>query len=189
MGFCPDLPLNKPLCKGNGLEWKPGPKGKGFSFLPFNRYPLPWTALQGTIDQVCAPAATESYVKQVMGGKIVMLPKVGHGFSVTRNWMPQFKEAFMNLVSRYNTSAAPTSYSPSLTDLPLVEVVRQGAVSDTMAVIASGDGGWAGIDRDIAGVLSRKGFDVVGLNSLQYFGLAVRRNKHPVIWNASSAIT
>ena len=38
-----------------------------------------------------------------------------------------------------------------------------------MAIIISGDGGWAGIDRDIAGALSRKGLDVVGLNSLQYF--------------------
>ena len=70
MGFCPDLPLNKPLCKGYGLEWKPGPKGKGVYFLPFNHHPLPWIALQGTIDQVCDPASTESYVKQVMGGSI-----------------------------------------------------------------------------------------------------------------------
>jgi type IV secretory pathway VirJ component len=169
MGFCPDLPLNKPLCKGYGLEWKPGPKGKGAYFLPFNRHPLPWIALQGTIDQVCDPASTESYVKQVMGGNIVMLPKVGHGFSVTRNWLPQFKEAFLNLVSRYKSSVTAPPSAPSLTDLPLVEVAREGPGSDTLAVIISGDGGWAGIDRDIAGALSRKGLDVVGLNSLQYF--------------------
>jgi type IV secretory pathway VirJ component len=169
MGFCPDLPLNKPLCKGYGLEWKSGPKGKDLYFLPFNGHPLPWIALQGTIDQVCDPASTESYVKQVMGGKIVILPKVGHGFSVPKNWMPQFKKAFLNLVSKYGTSATSTSISPSLNDLPLVEVARQGTGSDTLAVIISGDGGWAGIDRDIAGALSRKGLDVVGLNSLQYF--------------------
>jgi type IV secretory pathway VirJ component len=169
MGFCPDLPLNKPLCKGYGLEWKPGPKGKGLYFLPFNRHPLPWIALQGTIDQVCNPASTESYVKQVVGGKIVMLPKVGHGFSVTKNWVPQFKDAFLDLVSRYNTSATATPSSSSLTDLPIVEIARQGTGSESFAVIISGDGGWAGIDRDIAGALSRKGMDVVGLNSLQYF--------------------
>jgi type IV secretory pathway VirJ component len=169
MGFCPDLPLSKPLCKGNGLEWKSGPKGKGYYFLPFKRHPLPWTVLQGTIDQVCAPASTDSYVKQVMGGKIVMLPKVGHGFSVTKNWMPQFKNAFLDLISRYNTSSTSTAASPSLADLPIVEVDRRGTGTDTLAVIISGDGGWAGIDRDIAGALSRRGLDVVGLNSLQYF--------------------
>jgi type IV secretory pathway VirJ component len=169
MGFCPDLPLIKPLCKGYGLEYKPGPKGKGIYFLPFNGHPLPWIALQGTIDQVCDPASTESYVKQVMGGSIVILPKVGHGFSVPKNWMPQFKEAFLNLLSRNNMSSTSISSSPSLTDLPLVDVARQGTGSDTFALIISGDGGWAGIDRDIAGALSRKGMDVVGLNSLQYF--------------------
>jgi len=169
MGFCPDLPLNKPLCKDYGLEWKPGPKGKGFSFLPFDHHPLPWTALQGTIDQVCDPVSTESYVKKVMGGNIVMLPKVGHGFSVTRNWMPQFKDAFLNLVSRYKSSISSDSISLPLNDLPLVEVARKGTGSDTLAMIISGDGGWTGIDRDIAGALSLKGLDVVGLNSLQYF--------------------
>jgi Type IV secretory pathway, VirJ component len=38
-----------------------------------------------------------------------------------------------------------------------------------LAVIISGDGGWAGIDRDIANTLAHKGIPVVGLNSLQYF--------------------
>jgi type IV secretory pathway VirJ component len=50
-----------------------------------------------------------------------------------------------------------------------VEVARKGTGSDTLAMIISGDGGWTGIDRDIAGALSLKGLDVVGLNSLQYF--------------------
>lgn len=169
MGFCPDLPLNKPLCKGYGLEWTTGPQGKGVTILPFNHHPLPWTALQGTIDQVCNPVSTASYVKQVMGGNIVMLPKVGHGFSVTKNWLPQFKEAFLTLVDRYKTTATAASSAPSLTDLPLVEVHQEGIRSDMLAVIVSGDGGWAGIDRDMAGALSRKGLDVIGWNSLQYF--------------------
>ncbi len=38
-----------------------------------------------------------------------------------------------------------------------------------MAVVLSGDGGWAGIDREIADYLSQKGIPVVGLNSLRYF--------------------
>ena len=38
-----------------------------------------------------------------------------------------------------------------------------------MAVIISGDGGWAGIDRQIGEFLAHKGIPVVGLNSLAYF--------------------
>jgi len=97
LGFCPDLPLTKPLCRGNGLTWEPGPKGKGYSFLPAATLREPWIAFQGTIDQVCDPAVTEAYVRQVPRGEIVLLPKVGHGYSVPRNWMPQFREAFARL--------------------------------------------------------------------------------------------
>ncbi len=100
LGFCPDLLLTKPLCKGHGLDWKIGPKGKGYIFLPATKLQDPWIALQGTIDQVCDPASTEDYVKQVKGGEIVILPKVGHGFSVPKNWMPQFKKAFLRIVEK-----------------------------------------------------------------------------------------
>ena len=167
LGFCPDLPLTRPLCRGNGLAWQPGPKGKGYSFQPATNLQPPWIAFQGTIDQVCPAAATEAYVKQVKNGEIVLLPKVGHGFSVQRNWMPQFKETFTRLVAR-KKAEKPTSVA-ALADLPIVEVNASGSVSDLMAVMVSGDGGWAGIDREVADVLAGKGVPVVGLNSLAYF--------------------
>ncbi len=167
LGFCPDLELKKPLCKGYGLEWETLPRGKGYNFLPAKNLQAPWVALQGDIDQVCDPALTESYVKKVGGGEIVLLPKVGHGFSVPRNWMPQFKEVFARLDAR--DAGVGNVKNQDLKDLPLVEVPARAGTNDTFAVIISGDGGWAGIDRDLAGVISKKGIPVVGLNSLQYF--------------------
>jgi len=47
LGFCPDLALSKPFCKGRGLAFVPGPKGKGVVFLPAARLEPPWIALQG----------------------------------------------------------------------------------------------------------------------------------------------
>jgi type IV secretory pathway VirJ component len=44
--------------------------------------------------------------------------------------------------------------------------------SDAFAVIMSGDGGWAGLDQDIAAALSAKGIPVVGLDSLRYYWTA-----------------
>ena len=167
LGFCPDLPLTKPLCRGNGLAWRPGPKGRGYSFRPATNLQEPWIVLQGAIDQVCPGAATELYVKEVSNGEIVILPKVGHGFSVQRNWMPQFKEAFSRLVGQEKAKEpAPVA---NLTDLPLVVATASGPPSELMAVLITGDGGWAGIDRQIAGVLADKGIPVVALNSLAYF--------------------
>jgi type IV secretory pathway VirJ component len=47
LGFCPDLPLDKPFCKGSGLTMEPGPRGKGINFLPSSHLNDPWIALQG----------------------------------------------------------------------------------------------------------------------------------------------
>jgi virulence protein VirJ len=100
MGFCPDLPLHRPFCAGRGLTWGPGPHGKGVSFLPTKSLQDPWIAFQGDIDQVCFPRDVEQYVRQVKGGELMLLHKVGHGFSVPAHWEPQFKKAFQRLTGR-----------------------------------------------------------------------------------------
>jgi len=165
LGFCPDLPLSHPLCKGEGLEWEAGPKGKGVSFLPAPKLQTPWRAMQGTIDQVCDPASTEAFVAKTGQAKVFMLPKVGHGYSVPRNWLPQFKEAFAEVVKQAEPMAAVAT---PIADLPVHEVLAKGE-GKTMAVIYTGDGGWAGLDQELAAALAEKGVAVVGLDSLQYF--------------------
>lgn len=166
LGFCPDLPLNKPLCRGYGLEWTRGPKGLGVALFPAKHLQQPWIALQGTIDQVCQADATKAYVAQVPKGEVIMLPKVGHGFSVRARWMPQLREA----VSRITAGGQPVEHAtePSLADLPLIELPTEGS-GNVLAVIVSGDGGWASLDRDVGNDLVRRGVPVVGLNSLRYF--------------------
>ncbi len=167
LGFCPDLDLPKPLCKGSGLEWRTGTKPGQFIFLPSSTLEVPWVALQGLEDQVCAPAATQDFVRQTRRAEIVMLPKVGHGFMVQQSWMPQFKEVFDRI-----TSAPPVENQAavkSLEDLPLVEVPAHEAERDILGVLITGDGGWAVADRGISRELAAAGISVVGLNSLKYF--------------------
>jgi len=169
MGFCPDLPLKKPFCKGYGLEWGPGPKGKGYSFLPARGLKNPWIAFQGLVDKVCDPGSTEVFVKQVNNAEIVKLEKVGHGFGAQKNWMPQFKNTSLDLFKKIK---AETSYEPipaEVSDLPLVEISPQQWKVDFLTVIISGDGGWAAIDRSIGEFLAQEGIGVVGVNALKYF--------------------
>jgi len=107
LGFCPDLIIHKPFCEGAGLtadkQTKP-PYGIVFNTVP--KVSAPWIVLQGDIDQVCNPAATESFVKQVKGGRVVMLPKVGHGYSVPKNWMPQYRQGLLDLLAPLPGAAA-----------------------------------------------------------------------------------
>jgi len=177
MGFCPDLPLVHNFCPGHGIASDPGPKGKGIVFRPATTLEQPWVAFQGTVDQVCFKDDVVKYTAKVKGSRTVLLPDVGHGFSRTNKWAPQFKEAFQSIVqdrgvgkpAASSPSAPGPKGSPAVNDLPLVEVPAKTQGGHAMAVILSGDGGWAGIDRDVAGALSAKGIPVVGWNSLQYF--------------------
>jgi len=65
--------------------------------------------------------------------------------------------------------AAPPDPPPEVSDLPLIEVPSHGTPSDTLAVLYSGDGGWTGLDKDVAAVLVDHGTGVVGVSSLRYF--------------------
>ncbi len=169
MGFCPDLPLTKPFCRGNGLEWGPGPKGKGYSFLPCSTLTEPWIAFQGVVDQVCDAKEVEAYVKQVKMGKLVLLDKVGHGFSVQRNWLPQLRQEMISIAGQQTQIAPPEPTAAEVKDLPLVELQVKNPDNDILAVIITGDGGWASIDRQMGEYLCSQGISVVGLNSLKYF--------------------
>jgi type IV secretory pathway VirJ component len=98
IGFCPDLDLRKPLCAGSGIEATPrrssGGVLKGVDLLPAKVLRGRWIALQGELDQVCPAPLTQKFIADVPGGEIIMLPKVGHGYSVEKNWLPQYEAAY-----------------------------------------------------------------------------------------------
>ncbi len=56
-----------------------------------------------------------------------------------------------------------------LDDLPLVEVPAPGGGRGLLAVLLTGDGGWAVADKGLSKDLAAAGIPVVGFNSLKYF--------------------
>jgi type IV secretory pathway VirJ component len=178
LGFCPDLTVRKPFCRGSGLEARHEParrgEGAGYLFRPASRLSAPWVVLHGDIDEVCSPGAVAEFVGQTGNAELVRLPHVGHGFSVARNWMPQFLAAFDRLTAE--SLPPPPAAGGDVAGLPLIEVPAMGAgagagagAGETFAVIISGDGGWASIDRSLAEALAPRGIPVVGLDALRYF--------------------
>jgi type IV secretory pathway VirJ component len=173
IGFCPDLDLKKPVCKGSGIEAAPrrDAKGllKGVNFLPAKQLSGKWISLQGEIDQVCPADATQKFIAAVPGGDIVMLPKVGHGYGVDKNWVPQFEAAYERITAAPAEGAAPPLPAP-VADLPLIEVpAARAAPSPWFGIFLSGDGGWVGLDRGVSGELAKHGIPIVGWDSLKYF--------------------
>lgn len=81
----------------------------------------------------------------------------------------------LNAYARTAAHAAPAraAAAQAWSDLPLVELApaapAPAAHADLFAVLWSGDGGWAGIDRAIGDALAEAGIPVIGVDSLRYF--------------------
>ena len=75
-------------------------------------------------------------------------------------------------------TAAPRKPAPRATQkvkgVPLIEVPSQVQGGNELAVLLSGDGGWAVTDKGLAERLTKGGIPVVGWNALRYF---LRRKK------------
>ena len=163
VGFCPHLNLQKPLCKGSGLQLTHGASGAGLNLEPIKSLKNPWVVLQDSSNRDCSAAITREFVSQVHGAAIATLPGLSE-LSVNA--------AFSKLAA----AGAKRSIAPpaALGDLPVVEVPAEPTLppADSFAIIMSGDGGWAGIDQNIAAALSAKGIPVVGWDSLRYYWTA-----------------
>ena len=168
LGFCADQDFaGAALCPGAGLHYTPNQQHE-LVLEPAASLRQPWIAFQGQKDEVCSAHAVDAFAAQIGSAQVVKLPLVGHGFSVERNWMPQFRDAYARLTVRVE---APAARPTAINDLPVQEVPAMGA-GDEFALLLTGDGGWAGLDQELAARLAAEGVPTVGLNSLKYFWTA-----------------
>lgn len=172
-GFCPDLALKKPLCPGDGLAFKPSANGKGVDFLARPSLAVPFAALLGSRDPHCDAAATQGFIQQMPAARQKVLRDVTHDYGDDARARAALGAAFRSLDNNLKpvTVAAPNG----LGDLPVIEepaVVGSRDSRNELAVFWSGDGGWAGIDKEVSGALNARGIPVVGVDSLRYFWTA-----------------
>jgi type IV secretory pathway VirJ component len=99
LGFCPDLLIHKPFCSGTGrlTQQKQQQPPFGYVFDKRETVEAPWRILQGEADQICDPKFAPDFAHGQTDSRAVMLPKVGHGFGVPKNWMPQYRESIKDL--------------------------------------------------------------------------------------------
>lgn len=170
LGFCPDQDMGGvPLCPGGALHYTVDARG-AFVFAPSPRLAEPWIALQGQQDRVCDPGAVDAFAAAIGAqARVLRLAEVGHGFGVERHWLPQLLAAHREIADR---AEAPPPAAPAVRDLPLIEMpagAASPAAGDALALLLSGDGGWAGLDREVSAGLAAAGVPVIGFDSLRYF--------------------
>lgn len=148
--------------------------------LPAGGLEQPWIALQGGKDRVCPASGIVEFARQVHGGEAEVLPALGHELASPGPWKPGLRAALARLGRPPGPPSPPAAGagsevtgSAALPGLPVIEMPAAAQDSPgapgTLAVILSGDGGWAGLDRRLGKVLSgARGVPVVGFDLLQY---------------------
>jgi type IV secretory pathway VirJ component len=182
LGFCPDIETDRTLCEGSGLTSHVLKPGKAFYLEKTEKLTAPFIVLQGTTDQVCNYADTKKYMEGMNQGKLITLTKVGHGFSVTKNWLPQFIEAYKEILntpnyakqkSEQNSLLREQHLAPLPFEMPLTLIPTKIKEDNLpIAFVISGDGGWTSFDQSLGEELAEKGLAVVGLDAQKYFWTA-----------------
>lgn len=178
LGFCPDIELKKPLCKGNGLTQHVLKPGVSFWLERTMNLTAPFIVLNGFKDETCPFAATATFLKGMPNAELVSLPKVGHGFSIADNWLPEFNNAYQKILNAPSFAERKEAENTTLKSqvikrfdpgLPLTIVPSARKNNLPMVMMISGDGGWTSFDQSLAEALAEKGLSVIGLDAQKYF--------------------
>lgn len=183
IGFSPDLNVNKPLCKGNGLGLYPVKKGFSYMLQSTKTLTAPFVVINGRKDLACPYARTEAFLKGMPMTELIALPNAGHGFKNREDWEPELRNAFKKILitpgfterkSAENNNLKNQTIIPFKGELPLTVIPSAQQNKLPIVFMISGDGGWTSFDQSLAEELASKGLSVIGLDAQKYF------------WNAKS---
>lgn len=174
VGFCPRLPFRQPMCGGKALPpsqpasvpsvfdaasaaQRSIPSGSRLAAAA--RVPAPWLVLQPADASVCTVADPQGFVARVREAQWRALP------AGTAPLTAALEAGYQHLAAQ---NRPPPPLPASLADLPIIEVPVS-TPGNRFAVLVSGDGGWASIDKALAAALAAQGVPVAGFDSLRYF--------------------
>ena len=166
LSFCPRLDMGKPLCERADKSFMKEAKGNVSILTPVSELPQPWLVLQGVSNDSCTVADVRDFAGRIRGAAVSALPGRGRDLWREKGTLPALLASYRVLTAGRDIALPPPP--AKLIDLPLIEVPADGD-NDTFAILLSGDGGWAGLDKEVAKALVAKGIDVVGFDSLRYF--------------------
>lgn len=162
VGFAPALSSFRPWCTAPGFSAEHVKNATAWQFGPNPRIALSWVAMHAPAQA----AAVSALAAAVPHARAVALPLK------TAQWPGPVVDAVLAMLPRALPPAQAGALPVPAMPLTLVPAHKSLDYQDTMAIIYSGDGGWVGIDRDVAGELAAAGIPVVGVDSLAYFWTA-----------------
>ncbi len=166
LDFCPELRIRTPLCRGDDLRTVAHAAAGSTELLPLTRSHTRWVVQPDTTGRQCDARSARTFVSRLPQSALITV-RNGDTASPSDPDGSRVSEAIGQLFAHQAAVATPAS--GEVADLPLIEVLPQGESTDTFALLLSGDGGWTGLDKDVAAALAARGVAVVGWDSLRYF--------------------
>lgn len=159
LGYDFDLRLRSALCPGDAGQASAADGARGFRIAPVVKLPAPWLA------RPYAPGTR-------INGLGMQLAALDH-WATSLHARPAATPAaaLVDTLQRWNRREA-RRHAPlpqDVADLPLTEIAAAAPGKDRIAVVLTGDGGWAGLDQGVAEALAADGVQVVGFSTLKFF--------------------
>jgi len=170
LGFSPDIELPRKLCQTNGLTENVTTEGKSYRLHPDSRLGNHWIVLQGKKDKICNYDSVADFVKKTVDAELITLPETSHDFSKLSDFMPQWKEAYNRILSKYISVEVENVKTKEFTNIPYNIIKEKTQVKNApIALLFSGDGGWFGFEQNIAEKLGAYGIPTIGIDTKKYF--------------------
>jgi type IV secretory pathway VirJ component len=160
LGWEAGLRLPKAFCPGDAGAMTTAADDGGFRVTPVAKMPLTWLpqpfAAGARIDGLGAPLAIAWHaLGALLPPLAVRAPGADLGLAYAR-W-------------RRREDAATSALPDDVADLPLTDIPATAGDAHRIAIIVTGDGGWAGLDRGVADALTAHGVRVIGFSTLKFF--------------------
>ncbi|MBS0515570.1 MAG: virulence factor family protein [Proteobacteria bacterium] len=159
LGWDFSLRFPKPLCKGDAGEMSAADGNGRFRIVAVGALPNRWLPL---------PFADGARADGALSALEALWRRLPRPLRADTH-----EDAGAQLNADVAWLTAPAAIAKPLpadvADLPLVEVAAQGTFAERIAIMLTGDGGWAGLDVAVADQLAARGIAVVGLNTLKFF--------------------
>lgn len=162
-GLCPQMAMPKKLCANEDETWERTRNPTVAKLLPADDTDDLYTLLPAVAPGTCVSAMGAEFFKEIEGTEVLPPSTAAWG---SEPWRSEIAKEVLVAQARLAKRNLPPN---ALADLPLNEIRSQPANGKTMAIIITGDGGWAGLDRELADSLVKADVSVVGFSSLKFF--------------------
>jgi type IV secretory pathway VirJ component len=157
LGYDFDFHLQQPLCPGDAGTASAAVGPHRFRVVPVPKTPLPW------LPEPFAPGTRLNGLPERL---LHALPSLAHHRD--EKSAPAALVASLERWQRREARRAKP-LPQDVADLPLTEIAPEGEFKQRIAIVLTGDGGWAGLDQGVAAALSAQGVRVIGLSTLKFF--------------------